>query len=253
MIKTKRGIYQSELLDAPSIVHGFSTKQFGDMTDKKKRKIFLSALGIGEEFLVWQEQIHKGAIRVVAAADRGTTISGADGLMYKKIQGNDQITLSVHTADCVPLLAHDPIEDIIGAAHAGWKGTILHIGKNLIKEIERSGANRRDIRVVIGPRIGKCCYEIDENRTDAFRTEFSESDVVEEREGKLFADIGKANYIDFLSIGIKPEHIDYDPSLCTCCKADDFYSFRKSQGVLEGEMLGVIGFRQKGRRVGNLL
>jgi len=272
MIKVKSGIYQSLLFDFPDIIHGFSTKQFGNMRDRAKRKIFLSALRVDEASLVQQEQIHKAAIHVVNDSDRGRTIRGADGLVYKyeiaspSARNDKLVVLSVHTADCVPLLAVDPIKRIVGVAHAGWKGTTLHIGKKCIGEMEKLGGNVQNIHVVIGPRIGVCCYQITKDRADVFRTEFTHhsrnwgifnsgnedpasrdcvnSDVIKERNGNFFADIGKANYIDLLAAGVKPEHIDYDPSLCTCCRTNDFYSFRKGKGVLEGEMLGVIGFRK---------
>jgi len=250
MIKTKSGIYQSELLSNSSIIHGFSTKTFGDMTDRAKRKAFFSALGIEEASLVWEEQIHKDHIHVVVENDRGSTISGVDGLVYKYeiaspsisfgIRNDNSVVLSVHTADCVPLLAVDPVERIIGVAHAGWKGTTLHIGKKCIREMEKLGATVSNIRVVIGPRIGVCCYQITADRADVFREEYPGSDVVGEKDENFFADIGKANYLDLLSVGMKPEHIDYDSSLCTCCMTDEFYSFRKSGKRLEGEMLGVI-------------
>jgi len=265
MIKTKSGIYQSLLLESPNIVHGFSSKRFGDMRNRVKRKTFFSELGIEETSVVWEEQIHKDHIHVVVENDRGTTISDVDGLVYKQSPDDISIVLSVHTGDCVPLLAVDQVGKIIGVAHAGWKGTTLHIGKKLISEMEKLGAQAQHIRVVIGPRIGMCCYTITANRADVFREEFMQSrkagfsfpelkksqfrewcvnsDVIKERNGNFFADIGKANYIDLLSVGIKPEHIDYDRTLCTCCRTNDFYSFRKGKGVLKGEMLGVIGSR----------
>jgi hypothetical protein len=242
MKKNTSGIYQSRACNFSEIVHGFSTRQFGDMREKEKRKSFLLALGIQVESVVWQEQIHRDVIRVVGAIDRGTTISGVDGMVYKKNLNDPPIVLPVHTADCVPLLAVDPVEKIIGVAHAGWKGTTLHIGKKCIREMEKLGANASDIRVVIGPRIGMCCYTITANRADVFREKFPGSDVVVEKDENFFADIGKANYLDLLSVGIKPGHIDYDPSLCTFCKDDDFYSFRKSGLPMEGEILGIIGF-----------
>ena len=167
-------------------------------------------------------------------------IPGVDGLVYKQSSDDNSIALSVHTADCVPLLAFDPMIRIIGSAHAGWKGTTLHIGKKCIREMEKLGATVSNIRVVIGPRIGVCCYQITADRADVFREEYPGSDVVGEKDENFFADIGKANYLDLLSVGMKPEHIDYDSSLCTCCMTDEFYSFRKSGKRLEGEMLGVI-------------
>jgi len=245
MIKIKSGIYQSTLFFVPEIIHGFSTKKFGDMRDTEKRKIFLSALGIEETSLVWQEQIHKDAIRIISQSDRGKIIHGVDGLAYKQLSDDISITLSVHTADCVPLLALDPVTKVIGVAHAGWKGTILHIGRTLIDQMKQLGSSVSDVRFVIGPHIGACCYHVDDTRMQVFQREWGEnSGVVTHKDGKHYVDLGQANIDDFLFSGILEKNIDSDPSLCTYCNINDFYSFRKSGAPLAGEIMGVIGFRK---------
>lgn len=240
MQRTPAGIYQSELFEDPGLIHGFSTKRFGDMQDKKDRKKFLTALGIDESSLVREEQVHGDSIHIVQLGDRGKIIKGVDGLIFR--ESND-ITLSVHTADCVPLLFFDPMIRIIGSAHAGWRGTTLHIGKKIVGEMGKLGADIGNIRVAIGPGICGECYEIDKKRLEIFQKEFPDSNIVTEKNNRLYADIGKANYLDLVSIGVNPEHIDYDPALCTFCKNDEFYSFRKNGKKLEGEIMGVIGVK----------
>ncbi|KKT38755.1 MAG: hypothetical protein UW22_C0006G0021 [Candidatus Gottesmanbacteria bacterium GW2011_GWB1_44_11c] len=74
MYKTIQDIYQSSLFNLPELVHGFSTRRFGDMRNKKKRNAFLSALGISEESLVWQEQVHRDAIHFVVLMEWSTVI-----------------------------------------------------------------------------------------------------------------------------------------------------------------------------------
>jgi len=215
------------------------------MRDQEKRKIFLSALGVDEASLVQQEQIHKDKIQIISQYDSGRMIPGVDGLVYKQSSDDNSIALSVHTADCVPLLAFDPMIRIIGSAHAGWKGTTLHIGRTLIKQMKQCGSNVSDIRVAIGPHIGVCCYDVDDTRMRVFQQLWDEnSGVVIHKEGKSYIDLGKANKDDLLSSGIPEKHIDSDPSLCTYCNTSDFYSFRKSGAPLAGEIMGVIGFRK---------
>ena len=219
----------------------------------EKRNVFLSTLNIQEKSLVWQEQTHGDGIHIVDPSDRGKSISGVDGLVWKQEiasssrphnDKSDSIVLSVHTADCIPLLACDPIAKVIGVAHAGWKGTVHHIGKKLIQEMVVQGSQAKDIRVAIGPSVCGFCYPVDINRAEIFRKEFiHHKDIVKARGDRVFVDIGKANYIDFTAYGVEPEHIDFDCSLCTFCKTDEFYSFRRSGKPLDGEILGVIGFR----------
>jgi len=296
MFKRTQGIYQSSLFKSPNIIHGFSTKKFGDMRNIEKRKAFLSALHIQEESLVWQEQVHGDGIQIVTENDCRKIVHGVDGLVFchprssplrlseasrgsreifldSRLRGNDRIgsgndserrgndkdnsvLLSVHTADCVPLLFYDPISQIIGAAHAGWRGTVLHIGQKMIKTMEKLGSKTSDIRVVIGPHICGKCYCVDKERAELFRKEFTPHsrnrnffdsgnehlNVIREKEGKYFVDLGKANYADLINSNIDPTYIDFDPSLCTYSKNDELYSFRRSGLPLEGEILGVIGF-----------
>jgi len=245
MIKIKSGIYQSTLFSVPEIIHGFSTKKFGDMRDIEKRNVFLSALGIEKASLVWQEQIHRDAIHIVFQSDRGKTILGVDGLVCKQAPDDISITLSVHTADCVPLLVFDPVIKVIAVAHAGWKGTSLHIGQKIILHMKQLGSNISDVWVVIGPHIGGCCYDVDDTRMQVFQREWDESSgVVIHKDGKHYIDLGQANKDDFFSSGISENHIDIDPSLCTNCNTNEFYSFRKSGAPLIGEIMGVIGFRK---------
>jgi YfiH family protein len=246
MIKTSAGIYQSSLFTSLGVIHGFSTKLFGDVRKPYEQKMFYASLGINPESVIWQEQIHSDSIYCVSESDRGKSIKGVDGLIAKHISfPNKSMYLTVHTADCVPILVVDPNAQIIGVAHAGWKGTIRHVGKKLVEKMIEIGANKHDIRVCIGPRIGACCYDIDPEREDAFRREFPLSEkVILQRNGKTYLDIGLVNVIDLQSIGILLDHIDFDESLCTFTKGMDFYSYRKSGKPLDGEMIGIIGFEK---------
>ena len=73
------------------------------------------------------------------------------------------LALGIKTADCVPILLVDPIRRIIGAVHAGWRGTSLNIAaKTLHSMKERFHSQPSDILAAVGPAIGSCCYQVDE-------------------------------------------------------------------------------------------
>lgn len=236
-------MYQSSLFDAVGVIHGFSTKHVGDMRDTEKRNAFLLSLGIQEESLVWQEQIHGDVIRIVTGDNHGKIIKGADGLVYKKLLADPPIVLSVHVADCVPLVFFDPVQNIIGVAHAGWKGTALHIGQKMILTMESLGSKTGDIRITIGPSVCGSCYEVAYDREQTFRKEFPQHpDILSQNKEKTFLNLGLANKYDLMTLGVQEQNIDYDPSLCTSCHIEDFYSFRKNGNRIEGEIMGVIGF-----------
>jgi len=70
------------------------------------------------------------------------------------------LALSVLTADCQPVLFADMEASVIGAAHAGWRGALDGVLEATVDAMEGLGANRADIRAVIGPTISQCAYEV---------------------------------------------------------------------------------------------
>ena len=72
-----------------------------------------------------------------------------------------EICISVLTADCVPILIHDPAKNIIGAVHSGWKGAYKGIIQNTIKKFLKLGSKKNDLIIAIGPCISQKNYEVD--------------------------------------------------------------------------------------------
>jgi YfiH family protein len=239
-MKVFPSIISSALLSYPDVVHGFSTRRAGDMRNLLHRDIFLRQFSVGTGDLVWPQQVHGDAIYEAKASDRGKEIQGIDAIVARKT-GSQKLVLGVHTADCVPILAVDPAKHIIGAAHAGWKGTLKRISRKFIQHMANLGSLPRDIRIFIGPRICSRCYHVEEARALLFLRTFGRK-IIQKRKGRVYLDIGYANYLDILSAGIPKKQIDYNPAHCTCCNPDVFYSFRASFGALDGENMGFVGF-----------
>ena len=73
-------------------------------------------------------------------------------------------------ADCVPLLFFDPVKNVIASVHSGWKGTIKLIGQETVfNMVNEYGSKVEDILVGIGPSIGPCCFEVQEDTYEQFR------------------------------------------------------------------------------------
>lgn len=71
--------------------------------------------------------------------------------------------VTVRTADCVPVLLHDPVRQVVAAIHAGWRGAVAGIvPKTVALLASRFGTVPKDVRMAIGPSAGACCYEVDE-------------------------------------------------------------------------------------------
>ncbi len=180
------------------------------------------------------QQIHGTRIAVVTKKDQGKTIPGVDGLVSK------DIAIGVSFADCVPILAVDPKAKIIGTAHAGWKGTLHGIARELILTMTNAGADVKNIYISIGPHIGMCCYNVPDERARVFQKQFGTDEKIAARiDGDWHVDIGYVNYLQLLKAGIAKEHIDAPPS-CTSCQVAEFHSFRKDSKDTFGVQLGVI-------------
>ena len=160
----KTEVFQSALLaDVAHLVHGYSSRSFGDMQNSEMRARFAESLGLDSTPLKKPKQVHGNKVAFVHEIDTDSIVADVDGLVSNGRQ------LCVITADCVPMLAVDPKIRVIGAAHAGWKGTIGGIAKNLIDMMVEKGADTKRIRVSIGPYIGFGCYNVSFDRAQQFR------------------------------------------------------------------------------------
>ncbi|XP_068027264.1 purine nucleoside phosphorylase LACC1 [Melanerpes formicivorus] len=71
------------------------------------------------------------------------------------------VTIAAPGADCIPVLFADPVRKACGAAHSGWKGTLLGVSMATVNAmVSAYGCNLKDILVVLGPSVGPCCYRL---------------------------------------------------------------------------------------------
>lgn len=210
-------------------------------------KVICSQLESSIENSVLSQQTHKTDIRIVTSKDKGKGLikernySDVDGL----VTDEKGITLFTFYADCVPLFFLDPVKNVAGVAHAGWRGTVGKIGENMINIMKNNyGSNKEDILVAIGPSIGNCCYEVNKDVFDRFDKNFKDiSDIMTEKEnGKWDLDLWKANETVLKESGILPENITVS-KLCTNCNNDMFFSYRKEDGKT-GRMGAAIALKQ---------
>lgn len=174
--------------------------------------------------------------RAVAPTDR--FVGGWDAL----VTDQPGIMVAVRTADCVPVLLHDPTRRVVAAVHAGWRGAVAGIvPKTLALLTSRFGSRPEQIRISIGPSAGMCCYEVDTPVLDRLRQEFPDwKKVVRTREaGKAHLDLKALLKEQALALGMVPTSIT-TVNLCTICHADLFFSYRR-EGKVNGTMISAIG------------
>ncbi len=147
--------------------------------------------------------------------------------------------LGAFAADCVPMLFVDPDARVIGAAHAGWRGTAAGIATNVVTRMIELGARADHIRVALGPSIGPCCFEVGPEVVDEFRAALGDvPGLVVRGPKKDHLDLRVANRAVLERAGVRPENIDDRPP-CTKCEADRFFSYRRD-GQEGGVHMGFI-------------
>ena len=188
------------------------------------------ALGFDPEKLVMTRQIHSNIVRAVTDAD----CSGFFHRNYPQCDGlvtnTPGVTLMIFTADCTPLLFHDPVTGTVGAAHAGWRGTAQNIGGKVVETMVREfGCKPENIRAAIGPNIGQCHFETGADVPQALEEAFGPEvkACIEKRGEKFFPDLKKVNALALRRAGVTQIEIS---DACTYCQPDRFWSHRVTKG-----------------------
>ncbi len=270
--------------DLPWLVHGFSTRQggvskcYGGKTlnlgltpaDEKKavlhnRELFAQALRVIDASgapwpLIQVKQIHSSIVQRADGTAAGP-LTG-DGL----ITNTPGLLLAVKTADCTPVLVVDARRRVVGAFHAGWRGTAARVVEKGVGEMRRQfGSDPSDLRAAVGPCIRKCCYVVGPEVEAEFESQFSyarelfhevfNSNSLHVRYPLLFLnqrapghgdpasemhlDLVEANRRQLEDAGLAADHIEIIEG-CTACDTTRFFSHRAEFGKT-GRMMAAIG------------
>lgn len=172
----------------------------------------------------------------------GETIAGGwDAL----ITNRPRVLLTVRTADCVPVLVHDPMAKVVAAVHAGWRGAVAGILPKTLSILRgRFGSEPRRMRIGIGPSVGPCCYEVDEPVLEKLRAGFPDwRTVIREVGGKkAMLDLKDLLWRQAASAGVPEEQIR-TVRVCTVCHPALFYSYRREGTVLGTMVSGIMRVR----------
>ncbi len=183
-------------------------------------------------------QVHGATVHQVGAGYDGARLEG-DGL----VTASPGILLTVLTADCVPILMVDAQRGIAAALHAGWRGTLANITEAGVAAMVALGATPAGIRAALGPSVGPCCFEVEQELADRFADRFANAGrhIRSGPPGKAFIDL-HGMLRDLLGrCGLDPAAIaSLGP--CTRCASDRYFSRRAGGGSITGLQLSYIGF-----------
>ena len=209
---------------------------------EKNYGILGAAVGFRPENLVFTHQIHSDIVRRVGAADRGEGLArpvplDCDGL----ITDEPDVALAVFSADCTPILLHDPVRGAVGAVHAGWRGTAAGIAAKAVEAMTREfGSDPEHMLAAIGPSICKNCYTVNGDVAKRFDERFYEEGTGTDQ---YQLDLQAANRALMIEAGIPAESISM-PDLCTGCNPDLLFSHRASKGK-RGTMAAFLSLTNK--------
>jgi polyphenol oxidase len=213
--------------------------------------------------LITLQQVHSDIVYVVRAAAPGVPQGDA------AICDRAGLLLGIQAADCVAILMADTRRRVVAAVHAGWRGTLARIlAKTLGRMRLEFGTKPEDIVAALGPAIGPCCYEVGPEVAQSFAGQFAcaaewfegpferlaagdepnplpwlsmMSPGHEPARERVRLDLRAANRWQLIDAGVPPQNIAVS-SLCTGCRSDLFFSYRK-EGAATGRMMSVIGIR----------
>jgi len=180
-------------------------------------------------------QKHTDNVQVISSALEAKV---ADSVLTKR----KGILIGVQVADCVPVLLYDSKRLLVGAVHAGWKGTASQImKKTIIRMIDEFGSNPEDIKIAIGPSIRWSCYQVGEDVKEAIYEATGEGDYHFSKDGRYYLDLASANRCQAMSVGIPEENI-WVARECTYCNPQDYHSYRyeKNYNGAQGGFIGIF-------------
>jgi polyphenol oxidase len=132
----------------------------------ENRRRLAAAFGAGPGDFVFARQVHGAGVRVVTGDDRGSgafslddavgSVGGADAL----VTTSPEVVLAILTADCVPIVLHDPAAGVLACVHAGWRGTVAGVTAAAVAAMQDLGTRPADVVAGIGPAIGADRYQV---------------------------------------------------------------------------------------------
>ena len=234
---------------APGVVAAFSTRAGGvshppfdtlnvgyttgddEAAVRENRRRLLEAVGFGENALATVGQVH--GTDVARVTEPGHT-EQHDGLVTDR-RG---LVLGVPVADCGAVLLADAAAGVIGACHAGWRGTVGGIPAETVEEMQTLGAVPRRIRVYVSPCIGPDDFEVGPE----VAVQFDEAHVWRSPAwAKPHVDLAGAIVAQLVEAEVDPTHIEVEG--CSTFDTEQFFSYRAEAGTT-GRMMGLIGLRE---------
>jgi hypothetical protein len=230
----------------PGIAHGFFTRRGGvssgiyaslncglgsqDDAEAVRENRSRVASHLGAQDLITAYQFHGTTAFVVTEAPGPAAGRPRADAVVTAIPG---IAVGVLTADCAPVLLAEPQAKVVAAVHAGWRGALAGVVEAAIEAMQNLGANRNRISAAVGPCIGQAAYEVGPE----FEAEFLAQEGGNARFFKRQSPQSRPRFAlaPYVAHRLEAAGVYAFSALdsCTSARAEDFFSYRRSQAARE--------------------
>lgn len=141
----------------------------------ENRRRLATALGTDPGDFVFARQVHGAGVRVVREADRGRGAFGLDDAIADTdalVTATPGMVLAILTADCVPIVLHDPVAGVLACVHAGWRGTVARVCAAAVAVMASLGSRPADVIAGLGPAVAPARYQVGADVHDAVTQAF---------------------------------------------------------------------------------
>ena len=172
----------------------------------------------------WIAQVHGADVVDAATVGLDQPVRTGDA----SIATSAGVVCAILTADCLPVLFADRAGEVVGAAHAGWRGLAGGVLGQTVAAMRKAGAG--EITAWMGPAIGPQAFEVGQDVFDSFAAALPGIDVGfafrprPEHEGKYLADMGALARQMLARDGVTSV---FGGNECTATQPDRFYSYRR--------------------------
>jgi polyphenol oxidase len=167
----------------------------------ENRRRLAAALGARPGDFVFARQVHGAGVRIVGEADRGSgafTLDDAIADTDALVTTSPGLVLAILTADCVPIVLHDPVAGVLACVHAGWRGTVARVCAAAVAAMQTLGSRPSDIIAGLGPAVAPARYQVGPDVHQAVTQAFGPSSAAflrpdQAAHGRWLLDVWAAN------------------------------------------------------------
>lgn len=229
------------------VVWGFSEKKDGSMLFAlvsrelgfTNQSFYFKKLGLIDDYSIARPFICHGNKVAIVDQDNFFTdvVKNVDGLITK----DKNLILTVTGGDCLPVYFYDQKKEVIGIAHAGWKGVVSNIAGEMIdKMVSTFSTDPKDVVTYIGPHIRSCHFTVKDDIVDQF-SKYKEF-VNKKEAGTYSVELSGIVKAQLLEKGVLDKNIDIS-SECTFCNTDKYFSYRRDKPHIVEVMVAYVGLK----------